>query len=813
MSVEKKKSIDTFFELTRYFHWLLLALVTVVFLVILYPHLVVKHHDYRLGDVAEKDIKASHDFFIEDHEATLARRRQAAMDVLTVYDHDTTLLPVLAKRVTQAFAEVAAVFEKAEADRLEASKTLDALGTGEDATFVPLPVVPEAVDEETLHELVMQKKEGFENSLGIPFSRGAFKILESERFSSDIADLIARILTEVLENGVVANKELLLQEADKGIVLRDIHTQTDEVVRRLKRIYGLDQSKAMVRIIGDPLLEPLNYNLRNLVVDVVQRLIHPNITLNKNETAERRRREAESIKPILYQIKTGEMLLREGERVTGVTLLKLKAASAQPQNQNLLSRGVGALMIIVSLLLVVYALFIQPDASLNRHRNKNLFCLVALFLFLMVFVKVSAVLATSLTIDSSWGISDNVLLFGLPLAAGAMIVCLFMGLEIAFAFALVTAAATAITFQGHFEVFLYFFLSSLLAAHWVVDCRERKVIIKAGAKVGLVNILLAVAGSLYLRDPSGIDLAWSGFFAFLGGIAAGIVTVGLAPLIELLFNYTTDISLLEMANLERPILRKLMLEAPGTYHHSVIVGSMVEAAAAEIGANPLLAKVCGYYHDIGKIRKPLYFIENQRNGVNRHDKLAPSMSSLILIAHIKNGVEIAKQLKLGHHIIDTIQQHHGTSLIKYFYERAKQRKGADAVNPDAYRYPGPKPQTKEAGLVMLADVVEAASRTLENPTPARIQGLVQNLTNKIFSDGQLDNCELTLKDLHNIAKSFNKILNGIHHHRIEYPDAGAAENGKTKNGSPHKKQSKTTQDLAGQHPQQSTGHLKRLGLS
>jgi putative nucleotidyltransferase with HDIG domain len=256
-----------------------------------------------------------------------------------------------------------------------------------------------------------------------------------------------------------------------------------------------------------------------------------------------------------------------------------------------------------------------------------------------------------------------------------------------------------------------------------------------------------------------------------------------------------------------------MIEAPGTYHHSVIVGSMVEAAASDIGANPLLAKVCGYYHDIGKVKKPLYFIENQTDGRNKHDKLAPSMSSLILIAHVKDGVDIAQQHKLGQIIIDTIQQHHGTSLIHYFFEKAKQLRGEDAVKIDDFRYPGPKPQTKEVGLVMLADVVEAASRSLDNPTPARIQGLVQHLINKVFSDGQLDNCELTLKDLHSIAKSYNKILNGIHHHRIEYAESPAKESSKVKNGSTDRQPAAKPTSKDPNRPKESPSHLKRLGLS
>jgi len=282
---------------------------------------------------------------------------------------------------------------------------------------------------------------------------------------------------------------------------------------------------------------------------------------------------------------------------------------------------------------------------------------------------------------------------------------------------------------------------------------------------------------------------------------------------EIAFGFTTDIKLLELSNLDQPILRRLMIEAPGSYHHSVVVGTMVEAAASEIGANSLLAKVCGYYHDIGKIKKPLYFIENQTDGVNKHDKLAPSMSSLILIAHVKDGVEIAKKNKLGQVIIDTIRQSHGTSLISYFFEKAKLLKGGNSVNIDNYRYPGPKPQTREAGLVMLADAVEAASRTLANPTPSRIQGLVQNLINKIFSDGQLDNCELTLKDLHNIAKNFNKILNGIHHHRIEYPEQPLLTNGKKKNGSFDRQQAKEVRDIPETNSTKGQGRLKRLGLS
>ncbi len=249
-----------------------------------------------------------------------------------------------------------------------------------------------------------------------------------------------------------------------------------------------------------------------------------------------------------------------------------------------------------------------------------------------------------------------------------------------------------------------------------------------------------------------------------------MLATGIIPIIEIIFNYTTDIKLLELADLNQPVLHDLLIAAPGTYHHSILVGVLAEAAAEAIDADPLLARVCAYYHDIGKIKKPLYFVENQKGGENKHDRLPPSMSSLIITSHVKDGIEIARQHRLGKIIQDIIAQHHGTSIITYFYQKAREMQDDDQpVSDKDFRYPGPKPQTKEAGIVMLADAVQATSKTLTDPSPSRIQGMVQRIINNIFVDGQLDECELKLKDLHLIAESFNRILNGIFHARIDYP--------------------------------------------
>lgn len=228
-----------------------------------------------------------------------------------------------------------------------------------------------------------------------------------------------------------------------------------------------------------------------------------------------------------------------------------------------------------------------------------------------------------------------------------------------------------------------------------------------------------------------------------------------------------------MATLDHPLLKDLSIQAPGTWNHSMVMGMMVEAAANEIGANPTLSRVSAYFHDIGKIRKPLYFVENQEKGENRHDKLSSSMSALIIRSHVKDGIELSRKHGLPRAIEDMIPQHHGTSVIEYFFEKAKREaeeagQGPEEVDISHYTYPGPKPQTREAGLLMLADGIEAATRTLADPSHDRIQGAVQKIINKIFASGQLDECELTLKDLHGIAKAFTRVLSGIYHQRIAY---------------------------------------------
>ena len=327
---------------------------------------------------------------------------------------------------------------------------------------------------------------------------------------------------------------------------------------------------------------------------------------------------------------------------------------------------------------------------------------------------------------------------------------------------------------------LFSFLGSIAASYQIVRIRQRSVFLKIGLFLGMINMVAIFCLNLITGNILN-DLLLKLIMGFVGGITTGILVAGITPLFESVFGFITDIKLLELANLNQPLFQRMIIEAPGTYHHSIIVSSLAESAAEAIGANSLLVKVSSFYHDIGKMKKPLYFIENQQNSDNRHDKLSPKMSGLIIISHVKDGCELAEEAKLGRPIINIIRQHHGTSMVSYFYDKAKKDKDESirSLSESDFRYPGPKPQTKEAGLIMLADVIEASSRTLSNPTPARIKSLVRERIEGIYMDGQLDECELTLSNLNTIAETFTKILTGIFHHRVDYPEHAQKEgNGK-----------------------------------
>jgi len=365
-----------------------------------------------------------------------------------------------------------------------------------------------------------------------------------------------------------------------------------------------------------------------------------------------------------------------------------------------------------------------------------------------------------------------------PVALGAILATLLFDIHIGIVFSFIMSVFAGVMVGSEPLYFVYAFAGSMTGAFSVIRCTQRSALIKAGALVALANVATVAFIDMYRHELFTAAGLHHMVAAFAGGILVGVLVSALLPILELSFKVVTDISLLEYSDLNRPILKELMLTSPGTYHHSIMIGTLAESAAEAIGGKPLLSRVASYYHDIGKTKKPEYFIENQAKGENRHDRLTPSMSSLIIASHIKDGLELAKEHKLPPQITDILQQHHGTALMTYFYNKAKDS-GEESmpVREEDYRYPGPKPQTKEAAIVMLADAVEAASRVLENPTPQRISALVDKITKRIYDDGQLAECDLTFKDLTLITKSFTKLLAGVYHYRIDYPGLGIPSGG------------------------------------
>lgn len=365
-------------------------------------------------------------------------------------------------------------------------------------------------------------------------------------------------------------------------------------------------------------------------------------------------------------------------------------------------------------------------------------------------------------------LSGEGVVFGMPIAAGAMLVTLLFDFHTAIFFSFIVSLLSGL-WLGDAIYPVYAFVGSLTAAFSVIRCKKRSDLLKGGFLVGgagiVTSIILLLSQGHLFTERTVSTLTFAATTAF----SVPAVVSLLLPVLEYSFNVTTDISLLELLDLNQPLMKSLMINAPGTYHHSVIVGNLVESAAEAVGVNPLLARVSSYYHDIGKIKMPEYFVENYVSSVSKHDKLTPHMSSIIIGSHVKEGVEFARQQKLPQAIIDIIQQHHGTSLMTFFYQKARDQFADEHPLEEDYKYQGPKPQTRVAALVMMADAVEAASRVLTDPTPARISALVDRIINHIFLEGQLDECELTLKDIFEIKKHFSFILTGILHKRVDYP--------------------------------------------
>jgi hypothetical protein len=422
------------------------------------------------------------------------------------------------------------------------------------------------------------------------------------------------------------------------------------------------------------------------------------------------------------------------------------------------------LVFLISFILQVnfaIALFLLCLYSYAKLRRLNFSLPNITLLFLIIFC------------GSYFSLKENWQAYFLPFALTPMLATLlFNNLEISFIITLASSVAVASLSGNPFQLGLLFLISGIFSIILVYGARKRITIIRAGFIVGIIQVATLIF----------IERFWSGSPArylifMLNGIVSSVIVLGILPLFEYLFKTFTNISLLELADFNHPLLQRLILEAPGTYHHSLMVGNLCESACLAVGANALLARIGAYYHDIGKLSKPGYFSENQTVKESKHDTLTPAMSKLIIMNHVKEGIDLAKKCRLNPALMDFIQQHHGTGLVFYFYRRALENLEEDQrIEEEVYRYPGPKPGTKETAIVLLADSVEAATRSLRDPTPEKIKEMVHKVINNKFIEGQLDECDLTLKDLEKISAVFIRILSGIYHSRVIYPEESRSEN-------------------------------------
>lgn len=533
--------------------------------------------------------------------------------------------------------------------------------------------------------------------------------------------------------------------------LAEISRDTVEEILRTQRVTSesLDPLRAQV---GEYLPETgLAEPERRLVTLVVATNLRPNLTLDPQAVQRVEQQARRSVPDVVVQ--PGQMIIRRGDVATQETIQLLQDLGILRPERPYASW--------LGLALVAYGLVGLSALAIRQFRPEVSRETKQLGLVALVFVLV-ALLARIVSLWSWDGAP-----FLIPVALGSMLITILIDAHVAVLTTLVAALVTGLVTDYALEPMVVALVGGITAILSVNRASQRSDVTRAGLWVGLACTLTLLALSLARARPVLGSHAWVGL---VNGLVSSVGTLGLLPYLETAFGITSAIRLLELANPNQPLLRRLLLEAPGTYHHSIMVGNLAEAAAEATGGDSLLVRVGALYHDIGKIRRPYFFTENQFGGENPHDKIAPSLSTLIILSHVRDGLELAREYRLPAVISAFIAEHHGTDLVRYFYNKAVETSRDGTVDEEDFRYPGPKPQSKETAILMLADGVEATVRSLSRPTPGRIEGVVRKQIKARLESGQLDESELTMKDLDKIANAFVKVLNGVYHTRVEYPE-------------------------------------------
>ncbi|HYE81173.1 MAG TPA: HDIG domain-containing protein [Clostridia bacterium] len=498
---------------------------------------------------------------------------------------------------------------------------------------------------------------------------------------------------------------------------------------------------------------PKKSKLNDIGADIAVMTLRPNMYYDEQTTLTRKQSEMEKVEEVV--IRKGTIIVNKGKEVTyqQIQLLNAYGLLYESDNPGLDIEFYTGYGIIIIVCLVVMGSYLR---SLDRKlwdSNSTIF-----------LISLIVVMTLSITM-----VVKNISGYLVIMPAGTMLVSILVSPRIAVMSNIMMSILAG--FLGGFDLSIVavMLLTGILASGMVSRTHHRSTIILAGLAASLVSLLIVFSVGVLSREDI-YRMFYNGMYGTIGGILSAVLTIGTLPFFETTFDIITPVKLLELSNPNQPILRRLLIEAPGTYYHSILVGNLAEAAAEDIGANPLLCRVGSYYHDIGKLKRPYFFKENQITKDNPHDKITPNLSALVITSHVKDGIEIAEKSKLPSAVIRLIEEHHGNTLVAYFYHKALKAEGAEVVEESKFRYPFRKPQTKEAAIVMLADSVEAYIRSLTEPTQEQVEQGVKKIIKDKLNDSQLDECDLTLKDLDMIGQAFVKVLAGIFHDRIEYPE-------------------------------------------
>lgn len=597
--------------------------------------------------------------------------------------------------------------------------------------------------------------------------RAARSILTDKKITSaeQKIDKLQKMVDLSLPNSVIAT----LLDLNEGELLQ-AEEQTKTILykyfQRGIRDDELDVARKHIVIETEEL--GLGKRIEPVVAGIAQAHLKPNFILNIKETDKRKQSAMASIEPVRETVKKGQVLVRKGDVVTPEQIHAMEEMGLS-KGQVSATRIFGLSVFVITVLVILLSC-IRKFAYLVYLNDLQLVLLGLIILVTLLLGK------------AAHYYSD----FAAPMAAGALLSAILIEPRLGFFVSLTLALFFGVIVEHDLRAVATVLIGSIVGVYSVSKMSHGYSLIKTGIWMAAVNFLVVVSTGFIEQIPVA-QILMQGLLGMVSGIGAVVITTGLLPYLEHTFNITTPLKLLELAQPNHPLLQRLLLDAPGTYHHSVLVGNLAETAAGSIGADPIVVRVGAYYHDIGKIKRPYFFVENQVANDNPHDKIAPSLSTLIVTSHIKDGVDLCREHHLPQVVVDIIQQHHGTMLVSYFYNRATETEHAECIIEEDFRYEGPRPQSKEAALIMLADACEAAVRSLGKPNVNRIEAMVRKIIRERLHDGQLDECNLTLKDLTVIGDVFIRVLSSMFHTRIEYPEnLKELERRKAKNGNNNK---------------------------